>query len=628
MSRLLQQVPRSHRYEKDKRPMLLPPLLNDLRTIISAAGKPSQRLMLLSVVLNIITACFDAIGVGAIVPFVALLSIPDLFVRYPILAAWVPESLQHDRAALVVAAAGLFALIYLLRAMSSLSSAMVLARLQGTLARDVCRVLFLSYLRQPYAYHLEKGPAYFTTRLSPSVDMANGTVQGVLQFGIEALTAVLVLVVVVWVNPLAASVSVLVLGLPAALFYYLIKDRTRRLGRETQDVTEQGIKVMLSGIGAIKELKVLGRENHFQQRYWEMQDRWRRIVTRYSIYKSAPRAILELGAVTAVLAMCVVLAKQGRIDELIPVLGLYAAAAFRLLPGVYQLLSSLTMIQHCRSGLAMVAEDIRLMPPPDTEQAITYESTIRKRLHCIEIKDMCFNYRPELPLVLDRINLNIHAGETIGFVGSTGAGKSTLVDLLLGLLLPSSGRISVDGQDITGNLRGWQRRIGHVPQVIYLMDDTIRRNVCLGLADDAIDEEQVWQALSAAQLAGFVRSLPQGLDTIVGERGVKLSGGQRQRIGIARALYHQPEVLVLDEATSALDNTTEAEFMRAIEQLRGQKTIILVAHRLTTLQKCDRIIAIENGRSVQVGTYNDLIAKNYHLGLRMYSENELRQQTG
>jgi ATP-binding cassette subfamily C protein len=584
--------------------------------------------MLLSVALNIITACFDAIGVGAVVPFVALISMPDLFVRYPVLTDWVPQGLQHDRAALVVAAAGLFALIYLLRAASSLASAMVVARLQGALARDVCRVLFVSYIRQPWAYHLEKGPAYFTTRLSPSVDMANGTVQGMLQFGVEALTAALVFLVVVWANPLAALVSVLVLGLPAAFIYHLIRGKARRLGQETQDIAERGIKVMLSGIGGIKELKVLGREDHFQKQYWELQDRWGLLIGRYSLYRSAPRAILEFGAVAAVLAMCVVLAKQGRIDHLVPVLGLYAAAAFRLLPAVYQLLSSLTTIQRNRSGLAMVADDIRIMPPPETEQAIAHRPIGTKPLHRIEVKDVCFNYRPELPLVLDRINLTIQAGETIGFVGSTGAGKSTLVDLLLGLLQPSSGRILVDGQEISENLRGWQKRIGHVPQVIYLVDDTIRRNVCLGLADDAIDEDQVWLSLSAAQLAGFVRSLPEGLDTVAGERGVKLSGGQRQRIGIARALYHQPEVLVLDEATSALDNTTEADFMRAIDRLRGQKTIILVAHRLTTLQKCDRIVAIENGCAAEIGTYDALLAKTRHLGLKIYSDNDQRQQTG
>jgi ATP-binding cassette subfamily C protein len=598
-------------------------LVNDLRTVVGAAGKPSQRLMLLSVVLNIATACFDAIGVGAVVPFIALLSVPDLFVHYPAFADWVPQSLQHDRATLVVAAAALFALIYLLRAATSLASAWTVARLQGVLARDVCRVLFLSYIRQPWAYHLEKGPAYFTTRLSPSVYMANQAVQGLLQFCVEAMTALLVLLVVVWANPLAASVSILVVGVPATLIYYLIKDKTRRLGRETQDVAEQSVKVMLSGIAGIKELKVLGRERYFQQQYYERTERWRPLIARYSFYRNAPRAILELGAVAAVLIMCVVLARQGRMDQLVPVLGLYAAASFRLLPAFHQLLSSLTAIQHNRSGLAMVADDIRLLPPTETDQVIRHERIIEDRqFSCIDIKDVRFSYKPSLPAVLHGISLTIHAGETIGLVGSTGAGKTTLIDLLLGLLTPSSGTILVDGKNIAESLRAWQSRIGHVPQAIYLVDDTIRRNVCLGLADEVIDEAQVWQALSAAQLTSFVKSVPQGLDAVVGERGVKLSGGQRQRVGIARALYHQPQVLVLDEATSALDNATEAEFMHAVEQLLGRKTIILVAHRLTTLRNCDRIFAIEKGRLIEVGAYDDLITRSGHLGLGMHVERQ------
>jgi ATP-binding cassette subfamily C protein len=264
----------------------------------------------------------------------------------------------------------------------------------------------------------------------------------------------------------------------------------------------------------------------------------------------------------------------------------------------------------------MVAEDIRAMPSEvNRERAATssFPHGVAKRrpLRQIEIKDLCFGYRPELPLVLDGINLTIRAGETIGFVGTSGAGKSTLVDVLLGLLQPTGGRILVDGRDIAESLGDWQQRIGYVPQAIYLVDDTIRRNVCLGLADSAIDEKQVWLALTAAQLADFVQNLPHGLDTIVGERGVKLSGGQRQRIGIARALYHQPEVLVLDEATSALDNATEADFMQAIEGLHGQKTMLLVAHRLTTLKNSDRIVVIEDGRIKQVGSYEMLIGSSF-----------------
>jgi ATP-binding cassette subfamily C protein len=401
------------------------------------------------------------------------------------------------------------------------------------------------------------------------------------------------------------------MGLPAAVIYLFIRGKSEHLGSEIQDVTEQNTKVMLAGIGGIKELKVLGRESHFLDEYWRVQNRWRDLYTRFILYKTVPRILIELGGVVAVLVVCAVFAAKGDIDHLIPILGLYAAAAFRLLPSIHQLLLALTVIHHNMSGLSAIAEDLRdaAVEQPYPADSPGAQPTVSKEpLQTIEIQDLCFKFAEGLPLVINGLNLTIRAGETVGVVGRSGTGKSTLVDILLGLLEPSRGRILINNRDIAHDLREWQRRVGYVPQSIYLVDESIRRNVCLGMRDDIIEEDRVWQALSAAQLRDFVASLPQGLDTIVGERGVKLSGGQRQRIGIARALYGRPEVLVFDEATSALDNATEVEFMRAIDGLHGQMTIVLVAHRLTTLQNTDKIFIIDNGR-VQVSSYEMLMGK-------------------
>jgi ABC-type multidrug transport system fused ATPase/permease subunit len=323
-----------------------------------------------------------------------------------------------------------------------------------------------------------------------------------------------------------------------------------------------------------------------------------------STLKQMPRLWLEVLAIAGLVVMVLVMLTQGRATEsVLPILGFFAVAAFRLMPSANRILGAVQAVRYDLPVINVIFRDMQL-PIPNKEieklPSIAFNNTI-------ELHRVSFSYKGSIEPVIKDIELKIERGESVGIIGPSGSGKSTLVDIILGLLKPSSGEVRVDSYDINTYLRSWQNNIGYVPQSIYLTDDTLRRNVAFGLANEIIDEVAVIRAIRSAQLEEFVSELPDGLDTQVGEHGVRLSGGQRQRIGIARALYHDPAVLVLDEATSSLDIETEAGVMEAIQALHGDKTIIIVAHRLSTVEDCDRIYELEKGSVINEGTPEEIL---------------------
>jgi ABC-type multidrug transport system fused ATPase/permease subunit len=407
------------------------------------------------------------------------------------------------------------------------------------------------------------------------------------------------------VQPVGAVITFASLTIAAWIFHRLTRRSISRWGLARLHHEGMRIQHLQQGLGAAKDVKLLGREEEFLDQYRQHNVRFTRAAQLQSTLEQLPRLWLEVLAVAALALLVFAMRAQGRdIDSVLPTLGLFAAAAFRIAPSANRLIVS---IQSLRYGLPVVDtlyQELQYEAPAPQARAASTEPF----RDTIELENVSLHYEGAPTPSLDRVSVVVRRGESVGFIGASGAGKSTLVDVLLGLLVPDSGVVRVDGNDIQRDIRTWQDQIGYVPQSIFLADDTLRRNVAFGLADENIDDESVWRALRAAQLEEFVRHLPEGLATSVGERGIRLSGGQRQRIGIARALYHDPQVIVLDEATSSLDTESEHNVMEAVDALHGEKTIVIVAHRLSTTEKCDRLYRLERGRVVSAGTPQEVLS--------------------
>ena len=327
---------------------------------------------------------------------------------------------------------------------------------------------------------------------------------------------------------------------------------------------------------------------------------------RINLVQAFPRLFLEVTAISGLSVLIFVMFLTGsEVGEVAPTVGLFAATAFRVLPSINKIVNAKQLLKVDRTTFKTIHDDLGLMISDRTQSVIK-----PSEFTSVIVKDLAFHYAGNANNVLLNVNVAVNRGEAVGFVGQSGSGKSTLIDIMLGLLEPQSGSVLINGQEISQVKSAWQQQIGYIPQTIFLMDDSLRRNIAIGIADSEIDEVAIHDALKSAQLEDFVASLPEGLNTVVGERGVRLSGGQRQRIGIARALYHRPSVLVLDEATSSLDTETEKGVMQAVQALQGDKTVIIVAHRLSTVEYCDRLYRLDAGRIVDEGTFDEVMNRS------------------
>ena len=554
---------------------------------------PQQRKSAIGLLgLMIIGMVLETLGVGLVIPVIALIMDENLAKSYPRLQPALEFLGNPDQKTLIVGTMLSLVGIYLIKSVFLGFLAWRQSCFAFGLQASISQRLFSTYLRQPYIFHLQRNSA---TLINNATQEINLFTFGAILTGMGLLTESLVILGLVFllllVEPIGALVVAIILGGAGLSFFKFTKNKVASWGIARQKHDGLRLQHLQQGLGGAKDVKLLGREEDFLVQFKNHSEQSAHSGQRNTALAQLPRLWIELLAVIGLASIVIIMIEQGKsIDAIAPTLGLFTAAAFRLMPSVSRILGNIQSIRYGLATTNTLCSELKL-----NSSAPNASPAIFAPWQEIALRDVCFTY-PNAPTpTLNHLSLSIKRGETIGFVGPSGSGKSTLVDVFLGLLTPSAGTIFLGDSDIQKNLRGWQNQIGYVPQSIYLTDDSLRRNVAFGLSDNKIDNAAVARAIRSAQLEEFVGTLPAGLETVVGERGIRLSGGQRQRIGIARALYHDPSVLVLDEATSALDTATEQGVMEAITALHGTKTILIVAHRLSTVEHCDRVYRLEAG---------------------------------
>jgi ABC-type multidrug transport system fused ATPase/permease subunit len=467
--------------------------------------------------------------------------------------------------------------------------------------------LFANYLHQPYDYHLDHNSSTLIRNSQNAAAFVNGGIDPLTTLIADGLVGLGLFALLMVVEPVGTLIVGAVFGFAAWGFQRKTTRHIVRWGDESQEHAQLVIQHLNQGFGGIKDVKILAAEEAFIDRYAQNATAVLSLTRRYKFLQALPRLWLEIITMGALTALVGLMLFQGEeISSVLPVVGLFAATTFRIVPSINRMVASVQSLDFNRPIVREVSRDLAL----DWELDATTGSCPHIE-QSIAVCEVSFQYRQSPSDVLSNVTLDVRSGSSVGIIGASGAGKSTLVDVILGLLKPVDGNVEVDGFDIAGDPAGWRKQIGYVPQTIYLTDDTIAMNVAFGVHPREVDHDAVNASLRAAMLDEFVAGLPNGANTVVGERGVRLSGGQRQRLGIARALYRNPAVLVLDEATSSLDVETERGVMEAVEALHGQKTIIVIAHRLSTIRYCDRVYRFEKGQMVMQGTYDQVIGDHH-----------------
>ncbi|MBS2016772.1 MAG: ABC transporter ATP-binding protein [Deltaproteobacteria bacterium] len=565
------------------------------------------------VILMFGAAMFEAVGIGIIMPFVSLIAHPETVDKYAALR-WVKEtSGATTRTGLVSVFGLLLVSVFLLK-----NVYLVLvqyAQNRYIHGRQVLleNHLMETYLRRPWVFHLQHNSSDLIHNVSYEVSQVfTHVVVSLFVIAVEALSLLVLACVLVAIEPVAVPSVGLVLGLVSFGFYRLIHKRATKVGEEQRVMQAEMVKWIQQGLGGVKEARIIGCEDFFIQQFAKRSGPFGRSLVLHRMLGVLPKYVLETSGILALVAMTILMFMRGATEaDVLPVLGALAVAAVRILPSTAHILGSVSLIRFVKPSVEALWK--ALEPWPGDGKLGTRLSDVKplQLQREIELDAVSFTYPNAPKPSLDGVSITIKKGESIAFVGGSGAGKTTIVDTVIGLLTPEKGAIKVDGVTLEGDATArWQRAIGYIPQTVFLSDDSIRRNIAFGVDDEAIDDERIRRALRAARLDEMVEGLPEGLDTFVGERGVRLSGGQRQRIGIARALYLDPKVLVLDEATSSLDGVTEREIVEAIEGLRAERTMIVIAHRLSTVRSCDRLVFMSKGKIDDVGTWDELVSRN------------------
>lgn len=580
-------------------------LTPQLRMMLDMAGADPKRWVLGTVVASLVLAALDTIGVAAMVPLTQLLTgTTDTW-----LVDWLSERLgTTDLSSLIPVVAALITLVFILKSIAAIAFRWWLLGRTTRISALSSAELARRYALAPYADHRARRTSEIYRNITDATNQSSSVLLGSVSLVSDVVVLVAIVGVLAIVSPVVTLFAIVLFGLLVFGTQMLLRRRQYRIGEELAEAGLEAWQFLLPGLDGFREARLTSSANAFIDGFRTARMRGARLSRSMGILADAPRYLLEVGFVVAILGISVLLFATGTPAEALTVLGVFAAASLRALPGLNRVAANLATIRTGRAGLDIVARVV-----DELERGGMHDERPRSTEPFegdIVLRDVGFRYPDSDDFVLRGISLEIRENRTTAFVGSSGAGKSTLLDIVLGLLRPTEGDVVVGGRSIGDDLAAWYAQLGVVPQDVFLVNDTLTRNIAFGVAADDVDVDRVREVVRMAQLEGLVADLPEGLETVVGERGVRLSGGQRQRIGLARALYRSPRVLVLDEATSALDNVTEHEIAKTLTSLQGTLTIIIVAHRLSTVRHTDTLVFLKDGHVEAEGTFGEVRARS------------------
>ncbi len=581
-------------------------------------GKRKHLVLLLFVF--ILTSILEALGIGLIGPFISLVSEPEYIHKVPLLD-WTYQQLSlQSSSQFIVILSIIIASIFCLKACFYVLAQLYIYKFSHRQKSLIRNKLLDFYLAVPYTFHLSRNTASIIKNIVIETQKFHLQCLLPLLEGTANLVVIFVLLLLLAKTDLLLLVMIMLVLLPTFLLFYRLRKKLARWGKRMSQAEQEMICVINHGLGGVKETRIIGCESYFRQQMQQQCFKYEKSATLFHVTQRLPRIIVETILVLFLLFFISIpqLFFEPDLQNITSILGVFAVASMRLIPAVSHSINAMGKMQNASYALDMLYLDLKQVETKPIAQS--FNPKVRRKnipryvrshtmtfAHRVELSNISYRYSGNSEAALENISLNINKGQSIAFLGKSGAGKTTLVDVILGLLKPEIGDIRVDGVSIYQNLRSWQNLIGYIPQSIFLIDDTVEKNIAFGVSDNLIDEKRLSKAIKAAQLEELVAQLPHGIKTEVGEQGVRLSGGQRQRIGIARALYHEREILVLDEATAALDNETESLVTESIKSLAGTKTLIIIAHRLSTVEHCDRVYWLDRGRIVQSGSYQEVV---------------------
>ncbi|MEL6931202.1 MAG: ABC transporter ATP-binding protein [Cyanobacteria bacterium J06600_6] len=571
--------------------------------------------------LFLFSSALEVVGIGAIAPFVSLAGKPESIHQYFLLSGLYQKSGIGDEAQFISLLGLLAMLLFCGKAFVSWLTQVSIFKYSSNQQRLLVNELIGKYINAPYPYHLKRSSSYIIDSIIEVSNKFNFIIQSGLSSVANILIVISLFALLCYTSGLTMVVLLVVL-FPALWLINSFKQKLKDWGRRSRDSRANLIKIINHALGGIKETKLIGCEDYFQQQAMVETKILAKTSSNFFSFTIVPRFLIEAVMVISTVSIISYFLFIGRdIQGIHSVLGVYALASIRLLPAFSQTVGGINVIRNNSHTIEQIYRDIQELKrneidrrrslslasvDQNSERRHNAEADFKFRQH-LTLENIVYSYPNQSQLAIKNLSLKIKRGESVALVGKSGAGKTTLVDIVLSLLIPHQGDIKVDNVSIYSNLRSWHNLVGYIPQSIFLADDTVKNNIAYGIPPEQIDETRLSKAINSAQLSEVIANLPQGVNTKVGERGVMLSGGQRQRVGIARALYHEREILILDEATSALDNETESSISEAIAALSGQKTLIIIAHRLTTVAHCDRVYAMNQGEIIKSGTYEEIV---------------------